>query len=55
MNKDKVAGTIREKGGKARAAVGRATGDDEAVVRGTTDQMAGNIQKNIGKLKDTLD
>lgn len=55
MNKDKLAGKVKEVGGKARYKVGRATGDDEGAARGAADAVTGNIQKNYGKLKDKLD
>lgn len=54
MSKDTVAGKIKEVGGKARAKVGRMTGDEEGEARGRADQLTGNLQKNFGKLKDSL-
>lgn len=54
MSKDTVVGKIKEVGGKARANVGKLTGDKEAEARGRADQAAGNVQKNYGKLKDSL-
>lgn len=54
MSKDTVAGKVKELGGKARANIGKLTGDSEAEARGRADQVAGNIQKNYGKVKDSL-
>jgi len=54
MNKDTVAGKMKEIGGKVRSAVGHAAGDTEGEARGKIDQVAGNVQKNIGKIKDNI-
>lgn len=55
MNKDTVAGKIKEVGGKARQKIGEVTGDNEGAARGAADRVAGNVQKNYGKVKDALD
>jgi uncharacterized protein YjbJ (UPF0337 family) len=54
MDKDTIAGKIKEEGGKARATIGKVTGDREGEARGRGDQLSGNVQKNIGKTKDAL-
>ena len=54
MNKDTVAGSIKETGGKIRKEIGKITGDTESQARGTADEVSGNVQKNVGKLKDSL-
>jgi uncharacterized protein YjbJ (UPF0337 family) len=55
MNKDEIAGKMKEVGGKARKNIGKLTGDSESETRGAADQMTGNVQKNYGKVKDALD
>jgi len=54
MGKDTVEGAIKETGGKIRESVANATGDKEAQARGAADQVAGNVQKNYGKVKDAI-
>lgn len=54
MNKDTVAGAIRETGGKVRAAVDHAAGDHKGEALGRKDQLEGNLQKNFGKVKDAV-
>lgn len=55
VNKDTIAGKVKEVGGAARKNVGKLTGDHEAEARGRADQITGNVQKNVGKLKDAID
>lgn len=55
MNKDTVAGKVKEVGGAARKNIGKLTGDKEAEARGAADQITGNVKKNFGKLKDSVD
>jgi len=54
MKKDTIVGTVKELGGKARANIAKATGDEEGEARGRADQVTGNLQKNYGKLKDSI-
>ena len=54
MNKDTVAGAIKETGGKIRKEIGKITGDTESQARGTADEVSGNVQKNVGKFKDAI-
>ncbi|MDX1975285.1 MAG: hypothetical protein SFT92_06375 [Rickettsiales bacterium] len=54
MNKDEVAGAIRETGGKIRKKVNKAIGSNKGAALGLKDEVAGNAQKNYGKLKDPL-
>lgn len=54
MKKDTIAGKVKEMGGKTRANIAKVTGDEEGEARGRTDQLTGSIQKNYGKLKDSL-
>jgi uncharacterized protein YjbJ (UPF0337 family) len=55
MNKDTVAGTIKETGGKIRAKVDHVMGDSKGEALGRKDQVTGNVQKNYGKLKDAAE
>ena len=55
MEKDTIAGKVKETGGKVRRNVGEMTGDREGQARGAKDQISGKVQKNWGKLKDSLD
>ena len=52
MNKDTIAGAIKETGGKVRKNIDRAFGDKKGAARGAADEIAGNTQKNYGKLSD---
>jgi uncharacterized protein YjbJ (UPF0337 family) len=54
MNKDTIEGTTKEIGGKIREKVDHAVGDKKGEAQGIKDQVTGNIQKNYGKLKDTV-
>ena len=54
MNKDTVAGAIKETGGKIRASVDDALGDKKGAALGKKDEVEGNLQKNYGKVKDAL-
>lgn len=55
VNKDIIAGKVKEVGGAARKNIGKLTGDREAEARGRADQATGAVQKNFGKLKDAID
>jgi uncharacterized protein YjbJ (UPF0337 family) len=55
MNKDRVAGAVKEAGGKMRAKVGKMTGDEKGEAKGRADQAAGAVQKTYGKIKDAID
>ena len=55
MNKDTIAGSIKETGGKMRSKVGHALGDTKGEVLGRKDQFSGSLQKNFGKVKDKLE
>jgi uncharacterized protein YjbJ (UPF0337 family) len=54
VNKDTIAGKVKELGGAARANVAKATGDSESEAKGRTDQVAGKIQNTVGKIKDAI-
>ena len=54
MNKDTIAGAVKETGGKIRSKIDHAVGDKKGEAQGKKVQAAGNIQKNYGKLKDSI-
>lgn len=54
MNKDTVAGAVKETGGKIRSKVDKAIGNKKGESLGRKDQAMGNLQKNYGKLKDSI-
>ena len=49
---DKVHGKVDEVGGKAKQAVGSATGDDELRAEGHADEAKGKGEGFLGKVKD---
>jgi len=52
MHKDEVKGAAKEARGHVKDAIGKVTGDDKLRVDGAADKVEGNVQKNVGKLKD---
>ncbi len=54
MNKDTVAGSVKETGGKVRSAVDSALGDKKGEALGKIDQATGAAQKNYGEVKDAV-
>lgn len=54
MNEDRIAGTVKEAGGKAQSAIGSAIGDNEMDARGVLNQARGAVQDGYGKVKDKV-
>ncbi len=52
MDENRISGTVRNAGGKAEEAVGRATGDLKKQVQGKLDQVAGTAQEFYGQTAD---
>ena len=50
--KDQVKGVIDDAAGRAKRQVGEWTGDTNAKVEGTVQQVKGKAEKAMGKLKD---
>ena len=48
---DKIQGTSADLKGKAKEAVGRATGNPNLQDEGRADQMAGKVQKKVGDVE----
>jgi uncharacterized protein YjbJ (UPF0337 family) len=52
MNEDRMAGTMKNVGGKLEEGVGRATGDLKSQAQGVAHQVAGDVQDLYGQAKD---
>jgi len=52
MNKDRVAGKLRDVGGRIERQAGEWTGDREKQAHGTIKQVEGKVQNAWGKVKD---
>lgn len=53
MNEDRVAGTVRNLGGKAQEGIGRLAGDSRTQAEGVVNQAVGAAQDIYGQAKDT--
>jgi uncharacterized protein YjbJ (UPF0337 family) len=54
MDKNRVAGSIKEIKGAAKEAIGKAIGDAKLQSDGKTDRAVGKIQNAVGGLNDTV-
>jgi uncharacterized protein YjbJ (UPF0337 family) len=54
MDKDRIAGSAKEIKGAAKAAVGKAIGDQKLESDGHVEKAAGKLQNAFGGLKDAL-
>jgi len=54
MDKNRVAGSIKEIKGAAKEAIGKAIGDAKLQSDGETDKAVGKIQNAVGGLSDTV-
>lgn len=54
MNTDQVKGRIDEEKGKARKAVGRATGNKDLEQKGKIQEAKGKVRAGYGDLKDEI-
>jgi len=52
MDKDTVKGAVNDAAGRAKRQVGEWTGDTDAQVEGTAQQIKGKAQKAWGNVKD---
>src|SRR5262245_37574571 len=52
MTDDRIAGTVRNLGGKVQAGVGRVAGDTKTAAQGLANQAAGAVQETYGKTAD---
>jgi uncharacterized protein YjbJ (UPF0337 family) len=51
--KDQVKGMIDDAAGRAKRQVGEWTGDTDAQIEGTAQQIRGKAEKALGNIKDT--
>jgi uncharacterized protein YjbJ (UPF0337 family) len=54
MDKDRVAGAVKEIKGSVKETIGKATGDAKLQSDGKADKIEGKVQNAIGGLKDAL-
>jgi len=54
MDKDRIAGSAKEIKGAAKAAVGKAIGDQKLESDGHVEKAAGKLQNAVGGLEDAL-
>ena len=54
MNKDRIAGAVKEFRGSVKATIGKATGDAKLEADGKADKVEGKFQNAVGALKDAL-
>jgi uncharacterized protein YjbJ (UPF0337 family) len=54
MNKDRIAGAVKEIKGSIEETVGKATGDAKLEAEGKADKVEGKVQNAVGGFKDAL-
>jgi uncharacterized protein YjbJ (UPF0337 family) len=54
IDKDRVKGSAKNLGGKAKEAFGKVTGDAKTEAEGKADQVEGKVQNAWGSVKDSL-
>jgi len=54
MDKNRIAGSIKEVKGAAKEAIGKAIGDSKFQNDGKTDEAVGKIQNAVGGLNDAV-
>jgi uncharacterized protein YjbJ (UPF0337 family) len=54
MNKDRIAGSVKEIKGSVKETIGKAVGDAKLESDGKADKVAGKVQNAIGGVKDAL-
>jgi uncharacterized protein YjbJ (UPF0337 family) len=54
MDKNRVAGSIKEVKGAVKEAIGKAVGDAKLQSDGKADKAVGKIQNTVGGLNDTV-
>jgi uncharacterized protein YjbJ (UPF0337 family) len=52
MDKDRIAGSAKQLGGKVKAAVGKVVGDSKLQADGKAQQIEGKVQNAVGSAKD---
>ena len=54
MDKDRVAGAVKQAKGAVKEAAGRATGDVKTEAKGQSERAGGKLQNMIGRVKDAV-
>jgi uncharacterized protein YjbJ (UPF0337 family) len=54
VDKDRVKGSAKQVGGKAKEWTGKLTGDTKTESEGKADQVKGKVQNTVGGLKDAV-
>jgi uncharacterized protein YjbJ (UPF0337 family) len=54
MDKDRIAGSIKESKGAAKEAVGKVVGDAKLESEGKTDKAVGKVQNAVGGVNDAV-
>jgi uncharacterized protein YjbJ (UPF0337 family) len=54
MNKDRIAGAVKEAKGSVKETIGKALGDAKMQSEGKAEKVVGKVQNAIGGLKDAL-
>ena len=54
MDKDRIAGAVKQAQGEIKEAIGKVIGDSKMVADGKSDKVKGKIQNAIGGIKDSL-
>ena len=54
VNKDQVAGVVKQVKGSVKQAAGKATGNRQTEAEGTADKIAGKGQKAYGDVKEKV-
>ena len=54
MDKDRVEGSAKNLGGKAKEVAGNVTGDSKLQGEGKMDQLKGKVQNTLGGIKDAI-
>ncbi len=54
VDKDRVEGSAKNLGGKAKEAFGKAVGDSKTESEGKSDQVEGKVRNAVGGVKDAL-
>jgi uncharacterized protein YjbJ (UPF0337 family) len=54
MNTDTIKGSVEKITGKAKEAIGNATGNDRLAVEGQGQQIKGSVRQTLGEAKDKV-
>jgi uncharacterized protein YjbJ (UPF0337 family) len=54
MDKDRIAGSAKQAGGRVKEAVGKVTGDAKLKAEGTAERATGKVQNAVGGAKDAV-